>query len=51
MTHEPAEMPSCYRVEALTGDGPHARIRRRLKRLTGFDLLPSDPSSPATANC
>nr|WP_207838110.1 oxygenase MpaB family protein [Williamsia soli] len=35
-------MPSCYRVEALAGDGPHARIRRRIKRFTGFDLLPSD---------
>lgn len=42
MTPEPAVPPSCYRVEGLTGNGPHARIRSRIKRVTGFDLLPSD---------
>lgn len=33
--------PQCYRRAALI-DGPHARLRRRVLRLTGLDLLPDD---------
>lgn len=41
MTRTPSQAPSCYRIDALDS-GPHARIRRQIKRLTGFDLLPDD---------